>query len=396
MRPAAEAPPGTAGLDATAMAALVRRREVSAVELVTAALARLEAVDGRLRAFTRTWPERAVESARAVDRAVARGERLALAGVPIGVKAWARSQAAQTGRLERAGCVVLGSTSVPLARTDWQTWGHTDRGPTVNPWRADRTPGGSSAGSAAAVAAGIVPLATGSDGAGSLRIPAAWCGVVGLKPTNRRLPAADRAGLAALGALTGTVRDTALYLSLMLGEDFRGSGGGRPLRAAWSASLGFAEVDPEQAAVARAAAERLAEAGVITLRPRDPRLLDPEPVWRALRAGAPGPGALRVRRANDERLAALFGEVEVLLTPATPAPPHGHQGPGEAMTVDLTWAFNVSGHPAASVPAGLSAAGLPVGLQAVAAHGREVLLLRVAAGLEAMTPPLHPPLHPPL
>ncbi|MFC5745408.1 amidase [Actinomadura rugatobispora] len=374
------------------MAALVLRREVSAVELVTAALARLEAVDARLRAFTRTWPERALESARAVDRSVARGARPPLAGVPIGVKAWARSQAAQTGRLERAGCVVLGSTSVPLGHTDWQTWGHTDRGPTVNPWRSDRTPGGSSAGSAAAVAAGIVPLATGSDGAGSLRIPAAWCGVVGLKPTNRRLPAADRAGLAALGAVTGTVRDAALHLSVMLDEDFGVPGGGRPVRAVWSASLGFAGVDAEQAAIARAAVGRLEEAGAITLRPRDVRLLNPEPVWRSLRAGEADPDARSVREANDEGLAALFGEAEVLLTPATPTPPHGHQGPGEAMTVDLTWAFNVSGHPAVSVPAGLSAAGLPVGLQAVAAHGGEALLLRVAAALEAVAPAPRPPL----
>ncbi|MEW2354343.1 amidase [Spirillospora sp. NPDC029432] len=386
--------------DATATADLVKRGEVSAEEAVRAALGRLAERDPGLRAFTEVRPERAVAAARRVDAAVRRGGRPRLAGVPIGVKAWPRSQSAQTPRLEREGCVVVGLTSVPDASTPWQTWGRTERGPTVNPWRPDRTPGGSSAGSAAAVAAGVVPLATGSDGAGSLRIPAAWCGLVGLKPTNRRLPARDRAGLAALGALTRTARDTALYLSVMLGEDLAEAAGdaGGPLRAAWSSSLGYAEPDAGVEAVARAAAGRLREAGAIAWGAgragTGPRLLDPGPAWHALRAGRDGAGCRRIRAHNGEALDALFGEVDVLLTPATPTPPHGHQGPGEAMTVDLTWAFNVSGHPAVSVPAGLGADGTPVGLQAVAAHGREAVLLRVAAALEAVTEPLSPALAP--
>ncbi|MFF5261502.1 amidase [Actinomadura viridis] len=410
-------PSFAAAPDATATADLVIGRQVSAVEVTEAALARLDALDPGLRAFTETWPQRALDSAHAVDRALARGARPRLAGVPIGVKAWRRSQAEHTGRLERHGCVVVGLTSVPGPGTDWQTWGHTAGGPTLNPWRADRTPGGSSSGSAAAVAAGIVPLATGSDGAGSLRIPAAWCGVVGFKPTTGRLPARDRSGLAALGAVAGTARDAALYLSLMLGEDLTGPavlapGGAPPLRAAWSGTLGFAAVDAGQARIARAAARRLEEAGVIALRVHDLRLLDPGPAWRALRSGAgraaavgaadpeaadteaAGREAARVRGVNDERLGALFGEVDVLLTPTTPTAPHGHRGPGGAMSVDLTWAFNVSGHPAVSVPAGLGPDGTPVGLQAVAAHGREAALLRVAAALEAVSPWPRPPLRP--
>jgi Asp-tRNA(Asn)/Glu-tRNA(Gln) amidotransferase A subunit family amidase len=95
----------------------------------------------------------------------------------------------QTVRLVAAGCVPVGATAVPGRGTSWQTWGHTDRGPTLNPLGPAFSPGGSSAGSAAAVAAGLVPLATGSDGAGSVRIPAAWCGVLGLKLTNGRVPA---------------------------------------------------------------------------------------------------------------------------------------------------------------------------------------------------------------
>ncbi|WP_433323237.1 amidase [Spirillospora sp. CA-294931] len=361
-------------MDASGIAERVGRREISAVEVVEAALERLAARDPELRAFTEVRPDQARERARAVDRAVARGDVLRMAGVPIGVKAWRRSQEEHARRLEREGCVVIGLTSVPGPGTDWQTWGFTDRGPTRNPWRADRSPGGSSAGSAAAVGAGIVPLATGSDGAGSLRVPAAWCGVLGLKPTNRRLPARDASGLAALGALVSSARDAALHLSVMLDEPVPAPGGGGALTAVWSSTLGFADPDPERAGIAYAAARRLP----VSWRPHDLRLLDPEPAWRALRGGADH----EVRAANDARLDALFRDADVLLTPATPGGPHGHSGPGRTMTVGLTWVFNVSGHPAISIPAGLARDGLPVGLQAVARHGHEHVLLRLAAALE--------------
>ncbi|GAA4069582.1 amidase [Actinomadura miaoliensis] len=378
---------GLAAMDATAVAGMVTRREASAVDMVTAALARLDDVDPRLRAFRDTWPDQALATARAVDRAVARGERPRLAGVPIAVKAWQRIQAPQTERLRREGCVVMGLTSVPRPSTDWQTWGHTDRGPTLNPWRADRTPGGSSAGSAAAVAAGIVPLATGSDGAGSLRIPAAWCGVLALKPTNGRVPTRDPSGLAALGAVVRTARDAALHLSVLLDEPFTvDEDVPAGLRAAWSTSLGFAAVDPEQAAVARAAADRLSEAGVITWRPGPVRLLDPEPAWREMRERPSPSAAAQLRSVNDARLREVFDRADVLLTPATPIPAHGHAGPGTALSVSLTWGFNVSGHPAISIPAGLGRDGTPVGLQVVAPHGHEATLLRVAAAVERHAP----------
>ncbi|GAA4135442.1 amidase [Actinomadura keratinilytica] len=377
---------GLAALDATAVADMVTRREVSAVEMAAAALARVREIDPRLRAFRDVWPDQALAAARAVDRAVARGERPRLAGVPIAVKAWQRIQAPQTERLRREGCVVVGLTSVPRPSTDWQTWGHTDRGPTLNPWRPDRTPGGSSAGSAAAVAAGIVPLATGSDGAGSLRIPAAWCGVLALKPTNARLPTRDPSGLAALGAAVRTARDAALHLSVLLDEPFTIDDLPAGLRAAWSTPLGFAAVDPEQAAVARAAADRLNDAGAITWRPAPVRLLDPEPAWREMRERPSPSAAARLRSANDARLREVFDQADVLLTPTTPIPAHGHAGPGTAMSVSLTWGFNVTGHPAISIPAGLARDGTPVGLQAVAPHGREATLLRLAAAVERHAP----------
>ncbi|MBA9004444.1 amidase family protein [Thermomonospora cellulosilytica] len=374
-------------LDATAVAALVTRRETSAVEVARAALARLAEADPRLRAFRTVTAEQALADAREVDRAVAGGRCPPLAGVPIGVKAWEGVDAPQTRRLRAAGCVVIGLTSVPRPTTEWQTWGHTDRGPTVNPWRADRSPGGSSAGSAAAVAAGVVPLATASDGAGSTRIPAAWCGVIGLKATGGRLPARDAAGLNVPGAVVRTARDAALHLSVLLGEDVGPGGPDRPV-AVWSSTLGFAEVGPEQAGVARAAAGALR----LTWRERPVRLCDPAPAWRALRGLPADPSAAEAaRRTNDERLRELFAEADLLLTPTTPTPPHGHDGPGTAMTVGLTWGFNISGHPAISVPAGLAADGTPVGLQAVARPGREDLLLRLAADLERLRPWPSPP-----
>ncbi|HCA87403.1 MAG TPA: amidase, partial [Streptomyces sp.] len=140
---------------------------MSAAEVVTAALARVAAVESGLWAFRELWDVEARERAREVDRLVAAGERLPLAGVPIAVKGPGGLRAAPARALVAAGCVPVGSTSVPGPGTPWQTWGLGSGGPTANPWRADRTPGGSSAGSGAAVAAGMVPLATGSDGAGS-------------------------------------------------------------------------------------------------------------------------------------------------------------------------------------------------------------------------------------
>jgi Asp-tRNA(Asn)/Glu-tRNA(Gln) amidotransferase A subunit family amidase len=375
-------PDGYATLTAVALAGLVRDRQVSAREAVEAALLRIDALDDRLCAFRSVWRDDARRAADEVDRAVRDGVQLPLAGVPIGVKEWDGLRSAQARALVDAGCVPVGSTSVPRTTVDWQTWGHTDRGPTRNPWRPDRVPGGSSAGSAVAVAAGMVPLATGTDGAGSIRIPAAWCGVVGVKVTG----AAGRDGLRTVGPLARTVADATAYLQIVLGTTFPAAlGGTAPLRAAWSATLGLADTDPEVVAVAHTAAARLAHGGVIEWAPADVELVDPEQAWRAARDGTAG-GPHPVRLENDQRLAELFDDVDLLLTPTTPGPPHGNDGPGERMNVSLTWAFNVSGHPALSVPAGLLADGTPVGLQLVSPHHGEHVLLHVAAALERLAP----------
>ncbi|MFJ8593132.1 amidase [Streptomyces sp. NPDC093598] len=372
-------------LSAGEIAAGVRARELRAADVVAEALGRIERADPELCAFVEVWGEEALLRAGEVDRRLDRrgpDPSLPLAGVPVAVKG--RRGLRTAGPLLAAGCVAVGATSVPGPGTPWQTWGLGARGRTVNPWRADRTPGGSSAGAAAAVAAGLVPLATGSDGAGSVRIPAAWCGVAGLKTTSGRLPSGDRTGLAVPGVLARSASDAGLWWRVVAKEPLPAETA-LPVTAVWSPDLGFAEPDPEPVALARAAVERLVAAGVVRLvRPRTPlRLTDPGPAWFALRTpGADLAGAERVRAENDRRLAALFADAELLLTPTAPTAPHGHEGPGDRYSTSLTWAFNLSGHPALSLPAGFGGDGCPAGLQLVAPRGREVLLLAVAREAE--------------
>ncbi|MGW1611966.1 amidase [Streptomyces sp. NPDC002285] len=422
--------PTPAALSAVEIASAVRSRTLRAVDVVAQALDRIERADPVLSAFIEVWGDEALRRAGEVDARVDAGERLPLAGVPIGVKG--RRGLRTAGPLLAAGCVPVGATSVPGPGTPWQTWGLGRYGRTANPWRHDRTPGGSSAGSAAAVAAGLVPLATGSDGAGSVRIPAAWCGVIGFKAGNGRLPSTDRTGLMAPGVLARCAADVAAYWGVVSGEKAASDGppasGGygslagpagaglhaslagppgsgpydslagppdpaprdRPTdrpevpAAVWSPDLGFDSPDPDVVAVAHAAAVRLAEAGAIRLiRPPAPlRLDDPAPAWLALRSPAApaAPHTHRIRAVNDTRLADLFAEARLLLTPTAPTPPHGHDGPGDRYSTALTWAFNLSGHPVISIPAGFGPDGCPVGLQLVAAHGEESLLL-AAAGM---------------
>ncbi|MBT2546565.1 amidase [Streptomyces sp. ISL-44] len=370
-----------AALSARDIAKLVGCGTLTAVDVITAALGCISERDTELRAFTEVWAEQAIAQAAHVDTQIARGAHLPLAGVPIGVKASEGPDSYQNRRLVAAGCVPVGATSVPRTGTGWQTYGHTERGPTLNPLNPAWSPGGSSAGSAAAVAAGLVPLASGSDGAGSVRIPAAWCGIVGFKPTNGLLPARDRAGLNSPGVLARTVGDAVAYLDAV--DDQPGvaaaSRSASSLTAVWSASLGYADTDPAVAAVARHAVDELAAAGLITLdEDVDLALIDPAPAWTALRAGSSSLGEVGALTTNAERLAECFKRADLVLTPTTPYPPHGHDGPGPRMSVALTWAFNLSGHPALSLPAGTTPQGQPVGLQVVARLHSERQLLDFA------------------
>ncbi|MFE4538631.1 amidase family protein [Streptomyces scopuliridis] len=365
-----------------------------AEDRVAEALARIERLDPALCAFIEVWDAEARERARTVDR------RLPLAGLPFAVKGPSGIRSYAAGRLIGAGAVPVGSTAVPGPGTYWQTWGQGRHGRTVNPYRADRTPGGSSAGSAVAVAAGMVPLATGSDGAGSVRIPAAWCGVFGLKTTNGLLPSPDRTGLASAGVLARSAAEARAYLRCVL-DSYEEPRPAFPVPAAFSPDLGYARPDPEVAAVVRAAVDRLVAAGVVRLDParRPFTLLDPREAWMAIRGDGGGGGggsreamarASDVRAENDRRLDALFARTPLLLTPVTPNRPHGHEGPGELYSTALTWAFNLSGHPAASIPAGFTADGCPVGLQLVAARGADASLPEIALAAPAPAPPPAP------
>lgn len=305
-------------------------------------------------------------------------QRSPLAGLPIAVKGPHGTTTAQTRRLVSAGAVPIGITSLPRG-PGYQTWGFTERGPTRNPWRPDLSPGGSSAGSAAAVAAGIVDLATGSDGAGSIRIPAAWCGIYGLKPTGGfsagRLPAVP-------GPLVRDPRLLAAWAGAVLGPLPTAA---PPVTIGWSTDLGIAdaEVDPAVAALAHQAARELAARAGLTWRDAAVRLADPQHAWETYRADSPGRVAQAradgIRATNDHRLRAVFERVDLLATPTTPRAAHGHDGPGQHQSVALTWGFNLSGHPAMSTPAGRTREGAPVGLQLVARPGGDGTLLALAA-----------------
>ncbi|KIF79241.1 amidase [Streptomyces sp. 150FB] len=370
------------------------------------ALLRIGRLDPEVCAFIDVWADSARELAGGA--ACTEAADSLLAGMPFAVKGRSGIRSYAARRLIAAGAVPVGSTAVPGPGTYWQTWGQGRYGRTLNPYRADRTPGGSSAGSAVAVATGMVPLATGSDGAGSVRIPAAWCGVFGLKTTNGLLPSPDRTGLASAGVLTRSVAEARAYLRCVLGDSGRSRAPGTvpavalpvpavalpvpavalPVPAVFSPDLGFAEVDPEVAAVVRGAVARLEAAGIVRIEaPRAPfTLLDPREAWESVRrgdlSGDAGARAVGVRGENNRRLDALFARMPLLLTPVTPNRPHGHEGPGDLYSTALTWSFNLSGHPAASLPAGFTADGCPVGLQLVTERGTDASLVEIAGACE--------------
>ncbi len=455
--------------DAVELAGFVRAGEVKAVELLDLCLERIGRYDGVLNAFVTLDPASARMQAEAVDGQVAAGvDPGPLAGVPLGVKdlenatglptgrgsllfqdAVADHDSTQLGRLRRAGAVVVGKTAAPELGSLSFTWSKA-HGTTRNPWNAERTPGGSSGGSAAAVAAGLIPLATGSDGAGSLRIPASFSGLAGIKPSFGRIPRGPgrlgAANVSTPGPLARSVRDLACYLEVASGphpsdpfslpvaaerfEEGLVADQGRPLRAAWSSTLGLAPCDPDVAGVARFAAERVMEAAGIEEAEVAIELPDAadswvvavsldcyaelEQFWPA-RADAMTPVivlALQLAesltadqigsalRGRDDLLRAVnevFESVDLILSPATTTPAFGAEGPlpdtvagtilaHPLVSIGLTYPFNLTGHPALSLPAGLTADGLPVGLQMIGPRLGEARLLSAAAAFEAAAP----------
>jgi amidase len=454
-------------------AELIAAGEVSSRELTELYLRRIERLQPRLNAFRVVLAERALlEAAQADARRGAGGER-ALLGVPIAVKddidvagevtalgsnahgGPAAADAEVVRRLREAGAVIIGKTNVP----ELCMWPFTETatyGVTRNPWNLQRTPGGSSGGSAAAVAAGLVGAALGSDGAGSIRIPAAWCGLFGLKPQRGRVSMAPRArawyGLSVNGVLTRRVADTALFHdvasgAIALDEDHPPAPGApfslsaatppRALRIAFSTRvppgvLSSLDGDAERALremveLLRSLGHELSEQdpdyGAGTLAALLPRYLrgihddaaalaHPERLERRTRAmariGGLIPPALLERALAGEadfarRLSRVFDDHDVLLTPATASPPPriGRlQGRGAIWTlnavagmVPYNGVWNVTGQPAASVPAGLGSDGLPRSVQIVARANDEATLLSLAAQIEVERrwPELRPP-----
>ncbi|MGK5169377.1 amidase [Geodermatophilus sp. CPCC 205761] len=453
------------GLPATELAARVRAGELSAVDVVRAHLAHLDEVEARVGAFRVVRRQAALAEAAAVDAAPDRGS-LPLAGVPIAVKdnvdvageactdgspACPSRTAAQdhpvVARLRAAGAVVVGLTRAP----ELCLYASTDGPGTVsrNPWDTARSPAGSSGGSAAAVASGAVPLAHGNDGLGSLRLPAAACGLVTLKPGRGVVPAGigadDWSGMAENGALATTVADLALAHAVMAGEEpappvapdrplrvavstrspLPGIRADGPARAAVDAVVGLLTaaghtvvrrdppVSPGAAAgaVARwmAGAANDAEHLGIDLADLQPRSRTHARIGRAVRAA----GLVRPATADRfrQRMTAFFADVDLLLSPVTTGPPlparPWHERSFLAnVTANARWApwtaaWNLAGLPALVLPAGTRPEGHPLAVQFAGPPGAETRLLWVAGELERRQPwrryaPVFDPTAPPV
>jgi aspartyl-tRNA(Asn)/glutamyl-tRNA(Gln) amidotransferase subunit A len=457
---------------ATELAASIRRKELSPVELMQALLARIENLQPALKAYTVVYPELALAAAKRAESEVTAGSELGpLHGVPFSVKDMIASEgmrltygsymfeknvadrdAVAVQRLKAAGAIAIGMTAMGefghKGFNDSPLWGVTR-----NPWKLDRTTGGSSGGGAAAIAAGIGPLAVGTDYAGSVRIPAACCGIVGLKGTLGAVPydAAPEAfgGMLHVGPMARTVGDAGLMMSVMMGPhpsdpySYGATGsdhvagaaaqpGVRGKRVAWMPKVGNLSLDPDVATATREAVNQLQRNGaaveeievdlrvsadiIFAVTPatfyaqhgaRLPEFADKlDPTFRAvIEAGARGLAhehqtALILRTALFRQVQRLFERFDLLVMPtlAAPALPATHKAFDEltignvaAGTPRYAWypythPFNITGHPAMSVPVGWSREELPIGLQIVGPWHAEDQVIRVAALIEQLRP----------
>lgn len=456
-------------MPATELAAAIARRDVSAREATDAVLARIEATEPTLNAFVTVCAQRARTEADAIDARVGRGEAVGpLAGVPLSVKDLVNTDGVRTtfgsavfehnvpatdafavARLRAAGAVLVGKTATPefghkpITYTPLFGW-------TANPWDTSRSPGGSSGGAGAAVAAGCGPLGLGTDGGGSIRIPAACCGIVGMKASLGLVPHDQTPdvfnNLAYFGPMTRTVDDAALMLSVMAGadpsdphslrlpdfepparrDDLRG------LRLAWAPRLGNEVVARDVLAASEAAVAALADAGA-EVELLDEPFENAEPMWRvmtfaawAARFGAHAKkygnrmdptlvesmekgrsfGAVELQHAMGfrsnlyKRFAAIFERYDALVTPTLSRTAVDQKqelfGPFEidgqrveSLRADwypYTHPFNLTGHPALTIPNGFGHDGLPLALQLVGPWDSDGLLLQVAGLLERARP----------
>lgn len=445
---------------------LVSTKQASAVEVVRAALDRLDYLEPTLNAFVTRTPELALEAAREADAEVMKGAALGpLLGVPISVKDLidvadvrttfgsrvmahniAQADAPSVERVKEAGACILGKTTTTEFGCKAGGGDSPLTGMTRNPWDISKSTGGSSAGAAASVAAGVTPIAVGTDGGGSCRIPAALCGLVGVKAQYGRVPVfpvSATPSLGHVGAIARTVRDAAQLVQVLSGFDPRDpasvaqrvpdlvgacSRGVANLRVAWSPTLGYVPVSDEVRELAASAVGRLEEAGCKVETVDRVFREDPIELWNAEFYAGVG---LKLKSAlgNSRELldpavaemleASLYSQTveeyfvryfqrfelreqfrkflttyDLLITPTLPISElkAGVNVPPELKERNIvswvyyTYPFNLTGNPAASVPCGFTSMGMPVGLQIVARTLREVDLFRIAGALEAASP----------
>lgn len=451
---------------ATELREKIASRELSPVELVDAVLDRIASVDPKIHAFITLDADGARKKAADVEAALVRGENLGpLAGIPTSIKDLEDTAGIRTTygskflennvpatdgavaeRIRASDAVVLGKTNTPH-------FGHKDMSDNLigeaarTPWNIERTAGGSSGGAAAAVAAGLGPFAHGSDGAGSIRIPASLCGVYGLKPSYGLVPYWPNVDLWAArshnGPIARTVRDAALLLQVMAGPDPRDpltidrepddylaacDGDLDGLRVAWSPDFGYAMVDPEVRAATEASAKRFTELGC-TVEEANPGWDNPLE-WHALIyqtaiAGKHGARydarpdwfeqslaemiengrkysavdlihAQLARTEMQEKARTFMQKYDLLLAPAMPlgawaydsVPDRIGDTPVSSMFERLHFMYpiNLLGWPAATVPCGFTSEGLPIGLQIIAPWHQDTLVLRASAAFEEMQP----------
>ena len=442
---------------------LYRKREVSPVEATAAVLKRIEADNPRINAFCLVDADTALASARASEARWQKGTPCGpLDGVPVSIKdlqltrGWPTLKGSRTvdpkqswtedapavARLREAGAVLVGKTTTP--EFGWK--GVTDSpltGITRNPWDPRMTPGGSSGGATAALAAGMGPLATGTDGAGSIRIPASFTGVFGLKPTNGRVPHAPASAISTMahvGPLARNVRDAALMMSTIAQFDPRDPYG-QPiaapdyldgietgvagLRIAYIRDFGFGRIDPEVAASVDRAAKALAGLGAkVEPRELDTREILPPFVALYVTGSAHGLSSLtpaqrallepRLERLEREwavmdsygylkavaarerfqaRMNEFFQSCDLLITPTMPIPAFaaGLEFPDASYREWWEWSpftypFDLTMQPAASAPCGFTKAGLPIGLHIVGQRFADALVLRAARAYERAHP----------
>lgn len=455
---------------ATELITAYRAKTVSPVEATKATLQRMAQLNDRVNAYCYIDEDAALTQAQASESRWRAGNPASpLDGVPASIKdlfltegwptlrgsrlvstdqEWS-TDAPAVARLRESGVVLVGKTTSP--EFGWK--GVTDNpltGNTGNPWDPAKTSGGSSGGSAAAVALGMAPLSVGTDGGGSVRIPAAFSGIVGLKPTYGAIPIYPTSPFGTLshaGPMTRTVHDAALMMDVLTGFDSRDwsalparqrsftSGlhdGITGLRIGYSRDFGYVSVDPEVAAAVDAAVQLLADAGAI-VEAVDPGFQDPIDAFHTLwfagagkvimgypeeRWGELDPGLLEIALAGQsvtamdlldanqvradlgQRMGAFHEKFDLLVTPTVPIPAFdiGLEVPqGSGMTRWAEWTpfsypFNLTQQPGLSVPCGLTTSGLPIGLQIVGPRHADALVLRAGAAYESAAPFGRPPL----